>query len=190
MRKHIWALALLAAVVAAGSVLYAAGPLRGRVPIVVTEALPGAAAVGTETPTAMLMEVKGSKQGMLPGASPDGRIPVLMLQHLVTAPRDPASGLPSGKRTHQALVVSKAVDKSTPGLYAALTTNEVLPRVTIRWYRGSESYFVTELTNAVITSIELQPGTPRGQVESVAFSYQKITWTSLPDNATAMDDAH
>jgi type VI secretion system secreted protein Hcp len=149
-----------------------------------------AASVGTDAPSAMLMEVKASKQGVIAGESPDGRIPVLMLQHLVTAPRDAATGLATGKRIHQPLVISKAVDKSTPGLYAALTTNEVLPKVTIRWYRGSEDYFITELSNAVITSIEVQPGTPRGQVESVSFSYQQITWTSLPGNQQTTDNAH
>jgi type VI secretion system secreted protein Hcp len=189
MRRYIWVLALLGAVCIAGSVLYAGAPLRVRGTVGTAERVPVAASVGTDDPTALLMEVKASKQGVLPGAAPDGRIPVLTLQHLITAPRD-ATGLPTGKRIHQPLVISKAVDTSSPGLYAALTTNEVLPKVTIKWYRGSENYFITELTNAVISSIDVQPGTPGGEVEKVAFAYQKITWTSLPDNHVAMDDAH
>jgi len=190
MRKLIWALVPLLVIAAACSALYAGAPTLIREGIATTAKGMNAASVGTDSPTAMLMEVKASKQGVIVGASPDGRIPVLMLHHLITAPRDAATGLATGKRIHQQLVISKAVDKSTPGLYAALTTNEMLPKVTIKWYRGSENYFITELANAVISSIEVQPGTPSGQVENVSFSYQQITWTSLPDNHQATDDAH
>ena len=192
MGKWTWLSLALVLVLAVGTALYAGVPISirqvGAIGRTVTDT--PAASVGTDAPTAMFMEAKGSKQGVIPGAAPDGRIPVLSLRHQVTAPHDAATGIATGKRIHQPLTISKAVDKSTPMLYAALTTNETLPKVTIKWYRGSENYFITELTNATINSIEVKPGTPGGLVEEVSFSYQRISWTSLPDNHQAMDDAH
>ena len=54
--------------------------------------------------------------------------------------------------------------------------------------RGSLTVRITK--DATVAWRAEPPGTPGGEVEKVAFAYQKITWTSLPDNHVAMDDAH
>ena len=38
----------------------------------------------------------------------------LMEEEGVTSPRDPASGLPTGKRMHKPIVITTTIDKSSP----------------------------------------------------------------------------
>src|SRR5699024_4095641 len=40
--------------------------------------------------------------------------------HEIVSPRDPASGLPTGKRQHKPLTIRKEIDKSTPLLMRAI----------------------------------------------------------------------
>ena len=44
----------------------------------------------------------------------------------VVSPRDPASGLPTGKRSHKPLTITKQIDAASPLLYNACVTNENL----------------------------------------------------------------
>jgi hypothetical protein len=70
---------------------------------------------------------------MFRGSSSEGRswsdIGVLGFQIEVTSPRDVATGLASGKRQYKPVQVVKSLDKSSPKLFQALTTNEVLTSV-------------------------------------------------------------
>ena len=45
------------------------------------------------------------------------------LSHAVISPRDAASGLPTGKRQHKPMVISKEIDKSSPLLYKLVVTD-------------------------------------------------------------------
>jgi type VI secretion system secreted protein Hcp len=160
---------------------FGAAPIRTIQPISIDTSAPA-----VTNPTAITMEVKGAKQGVIPGSQADGTIAVLNMRHQLTAPRDPASGLPTGKIINAPLYISKAIDRSSPRLFAALTTNENLPTVTIRWYRGSDQYFTITLKNAHIASIATRPGDPTGQFEEVGFDYASITWTWEADQSSAM----
>jgi len=88
----------------------------------------------------------------------EGSSLVLSLTHEVTSPRDSATGLASGRRIHQPLTITKRIDKASPKLYMALTKNEQLSEVTVKWFRvvqagggGQEHYFTTQLFGAVVT---------------------------------------
>ena len=182
MRSRILWLILLAA--GAGiltATLLNAAPIQRMLPVTPEMSAP---AVGA--PTSITMEVKGSKQGVIPGSVPNGTIALLSMRHQITANRDSASGMYTGKLSNTPVYVSKAIDKSTPRLFAALTTNENLPLVTIRWYRGTEQYFTITLKNAAIASIATKPGNPTGEFEEVGFDSPNITWTWEPDQGTAM----
>jgi type VI secretion system secreted protein Hcp len=183
MRNRILWLILLAAVAGTLTATFLnAAPMRQILPVAPVDM--SAPAVGA--PTSITMEVKSSKQGIILGSGPNGTIALLSLRHQMTASRDAASGLYTGKLVNTPVYVSKAIDKSTPHLYAALTTNENLPLVTIRWYRGTEQYFTITLKNAAIASIATKPGNPTGEFEEVGFDCQNITWTWEPDQGTAM----
>ncbi|MGU3846599.1 type VI secretion system tube protein TssD, partial [Vibrio diabolicus] len=54
------------------------------------------------------------------------------LDHVLTVPRDPQSGQPTGQRVHRPLVVTKVQDRSSPLLFNALVSGEKLPECVIR----------------------------------------------------------
>jgi len=100
------------------------------------------------------LSVTGKNQGKIEGSCDiqgrKGTILVYDLDHVVEIPRDPGTGLPTGKRIHGPLSVSAEVDRSTPKLYQALTSGEQLSEVVMDFYRISptgteEKYFTVKL---------------------------------------------
>jgi type VI secretion system secreted protein Hcp len=151
------------------------------------------------------MKIKTSKGYMNGGVQTRGHentMAVIATSHEIISPRDAASGMPTGKRQHKPITITKELDKASPLLYNALTRNEVLPEVELQFYRatpgstGMEAQFYTvKLTNATIASIRfVQPNTQLPETrqlpeyEEIAFTYQKIEWTINPGNVTAVDD--
>jgi type VI secretion system secreted protein Hcp len=183
MRSKVLLLVLLVAVAGVLTATFLnAAPIRQILPVAPVDM--SAPAVGE--PTSITMEVKVTKQGVIPGSGPNNTIAVLSMRHQMTASRDSASGLYTGKLVNSPVYISKAIDRSTPRLYAALTDNENLPTVTIRWYRGGEQYFTITLKNAGISSIATKPGDPTGQFEEVGFDCKNITWTWEADQSSAV----
>jgi type VI secretion system secreted protein Hcp len=154
------------------------------------------------------LRLKGAKQGDIKGSATqkgrEGRIAVIAVTHEIVSPRDPASGLPTGKRMHKPFVITKELDKSSPLLDNALVNNENITSFTLDFFSpktagtgvGTEvnDYTVT-LVNASIASIRMVM--PNNKVpdlaklatyEEVAFTYQKITWTWNDGGITASDD--
>lgn len=153
--------------------------------------------------------VKGKKQGSIKGSviqkGREGWIEVIAFEHDLVSPRDPASGLPTGKRIHKPLVITKELDKSTPSLYNALINNETLSSVELKCFApnrigtaggaGVESnHFNIMLTNAQVVSISsrmLNNKNPElvryEKFEEIAFTYQKISWNWTDGGLTAQD---
>ena len=148
--------------------------------------------------------IEGVKQGKFKGESlrkgMEGKIPGVRFQYSVISPRDPQSGLASGKRQHQPVVITKQWGVSSPQIFQALATNEGLKSVVIEFVRvnpkGQEYVFqIVRLTNAAITSIRQyanvanagEPVYPVG-LEDVAFVFQKIEIINQDGKTQAMDD--
>jgi len=148
------------------------------------------------------MKVVGTKSGPIEGSSTDkgheGTIEILSYSHDVKSPRDAASGLPTGKRQHSPITITKEIDKATPLLFNVLATNENLPTVTLDFYRKNptdttvwEHYFTVKMTNSNIASEGQHPSDSEHAnppLESVSFTYQKIEWTWVDGGITAEDD--
>ncbi|HLP40827.1 MAG TPA: type VI secretion system tube protein TssD [Fibrobacteria bacterium] len=156
------------------------------------------------------LSLKGQKQGDIKGSvtqkGREGKIMVIAVSHEVISPRDPASGLPTGKRQHKPFVITKELDKSTPLLMNALVNNENIPTWELQFWTpqvggaaggaGTEKqHYTVKLTNANIASINFRslnnknPELTRyAEYEEVAFTYQKIEWTWNDGGITAMDD--
>jgi len=148
--------------------------------------------------------LEGKNQGKIDGSCDlQGREDSIMVwgfEHNVNIPRHPQTGLPTGKRIHESLTITKEFDKSSPKLYQALCTGEQLSSVVIKWYRISEQgqeehYFTTKLEDAIIVSIKGwmpsaldKANEPYKHMEDVSFSYKKIIWTWEPDGIEAEDD--
>ena len=126
-------------------------------------------------------------------AGPD-YIAVLGFDYVVTSPRDPATGQPSGKVQHQAVTITKAVDSASPQIFQAATTGEVLKQVTIEFITTSLDgkelpYFTIKLTKATVMQLHqhLDQGgaaaaggsaVPAEPLEDVSFDFAQIDMTS------------
>ena len=156
-------------------------------------------------PIEKFLKVKGAAQGDITGSvtqkGKEGTIAVIAIDHSIISPRDPASGLPTGKRMNSPLVIVTHIDKATPLLYQALVTNENLPTVELDFYKTGQDgvekiYFKIVLTNANLSSINQtklnsqdDPNTNLfGEYEELSFTYQKIQWTWIDGGITAEDD--
>lgn len=155
------------------------------------------------------LKLKGQKSGEIRGSvtqkGREGKIMVIAVSHSIVSPRDAASGLPTGKRQHKPLVITKELDKSSPLLWNVLVGNENLPEWELQFWTpqvssstgtGQEKqHFTIKLTNANIASIDFRmlnnknPELMRyAEYEEVAFTYQKIEWIWVDGGITAMDD--
>jgi type VI secretion system secreted protein Hcp len=139
------------------------------------------------------MEATGEAQGQIRGsvtqAGREDSIEVISLEHQVISPRDPATGQATGKRQHGALKITKELDRSSVHFRLAMTSNENLPEVTIRFWRPSrtgqeEQYYTVQLLNASVSSIRLwKPNTKDADavrfpdMEEIQFTYERIIWT-------------
>ncbi|MEM6485179.1 MAG: type VI secretion system tube protein TssD [Pseudomonadota bacterium] len=125
---------------------------------------------------------------------------IISVQHQVIVPTDPDSGLPSGKRRHGNLVLTKVFDSVSPSLYQALCENQDF-NATLSFDRVNPSngqeeiYFEIELSNARVVNMEIDvPSTidPQyadyGDMERVSLAYQKIEWRHLPVSKSHIDD--
>ena len=114
--------------------------------------------------------------------------------HSVTIPRDPQSGQPTGQRVHQPLRIFKAFDSSSPLLYQALVSGEMLSKVVISFWRTdtsgqSEHYYTIELQDAVIVDITAAAGSDgNGTREVLSYTYRRIIWTMESAGTTSSDD--
>jgi len=138
------------------------------------------------------LTITGEEQGLIEGSCEledrEGTILVQAFDHVVEIPTDD-QGIAAGRRAHRPMTITKEFDRSTPMLYQALCTGELLTEVLLEWYRmdGSgdqELYFSVELENAMITRIH--PWVPNvldrsnetlKHMEDVSIAYEKIIWT-------------
>ncbi|EPJ48767.1 MAG: hcp-2 hemolysin-coregulated protein [Osedax symbiont Rs1] len=116
---------------------------------------------------------------------------VQQFSHEVTVPTDPQSGQPSGQRAHKAFKFTVALNKAVPLLYNALASGEMLPTVTMNWYRTSiegkqEHHFTHVLTDATIVNIDCKmphcqdsASQEFTQLIEVSLSYRKIDWNNF-----------
>ena len=147
--------------------------------------------VKTSMPIHAYLNIKGKQTGSIPEASEaKGGIRVYKIDHNLLWPIDVETGEPTGRRHHLPLRICKKIDGSSPLLYRALTSAELLEcdLKLYHWEKGVETHYYTiKLNNSKITEIrifeaiavdpdheELDP------MEEVSFSYDNIVWRHEP----------
>jgi type VI secretion system secreted protein Hcp len=150
------------------------------------------------------LTLKGQKQGDIQGGVTEkGRENSILVHGFnmeILSPRDPQSGLPTGKRQHDPVYIMKEIDRASPKLWSALVNNENLTVWQLNFYAPAPTgieklIYRIELTNASIASIresmadnEFPANVPLPLREQLSFVYQKITWTWMDPATTASDD--
>ena len=137
-------------------------------------------------------ETQGDIEGDCELDDREGAIVLQGFEHVVEIPTDDR-GAPAGRRIHRPITVLKETDRTTPMLYQALCSGELLTEVTIDWYQldgagMEELYYRITLTNAIITSV--RPSVPivmlaenqvMGHLEKVSLIYDEIIWSHEVD---------
>jgi len=146
------------------------------------------------------MRITGETQGEIKGdviqAGREDSILVKRYGYSVSDAYDAASGLPSGKRQHRPIQILKEIDSATPLLFNALTQNENLTSVEIRFWKPDSSgaevqYYTIELVNAHIVSIIPSSSSaddeslPIPARETVNFTFERIIMTIEDGGITA-----
>ncbi len=151
------------------------------------------------------MKIKGKRGVAIVGGvtqrGREGASQIVASSHEIVSPRDPASGLPTGKRMHKPFTVTMEIDKAVPLLFKAMVSNDTLQEVSIQYYKAStgggveQQYYTVKLTNASISSINFRqqntvnPDLVRyPEMVEISFTYQKINWTFTDGNVSAEDD--
>ncbi len=155
------------------------------------------------------LRLKGQKSGDIKGSvtqkGREGKIMVIAVNHEIVAPRDPASGLPTGKRMHRPFTITKELDKSSPLLYNMMINNENILEFELQFWTpqlkaatgiGAEvQHYTIKLTNATISDIRFIMDNNKNpdlmkyaEHEEISFTYQKIQWIWNDGNVSAADD--
>ena len=116
---------------------------------------------------------------------------VLKFEQGIVSPRDLASGQASGKRQYKPITIVKRVDASTPRLFQACATNEVLPTVKFVFHPpgASADQLAVTLTDAAcadLTDTTSLDGTM--ELETVHFTFRKIQIEHLIGKTMFEDD--
>lgn len=142
------------------------------------------------------LRLKGIKQGEIKGSANQpgltGVILVLGFEHGLQSPRDPGSGLPTGRRQHQQVLIQKEVDRSTPQLLQALVTNEVMQEWELCFWQSMTAERLQEVYSVRLFGAQILSSSSVLQegrlLERVSFGYRTIQWTYTSGNIVAMDD--
>jgi type VI secretion system secreted protein Hcp len=153
---------------------------------------------------AAYLSITAERQGVIRGSvtqkGREGQILIIAVQHEIVAPRDPQSGIPTGRRMHKPFNIWKELDCSSPLLQAVLCTNENIVSARFDFWTASatgqeKQHYTVRLTNANISGITFKMANIRSaklqrlaEYEEIALTYQKIEWTWNDGGKTAGDD--
>ena len=154
------------------------------------------------------LKLKGQKQGDIKGDSSQtslGRadtIECFEFEYGATSPRDASTGMATGRRQWQPIVIRKRFDRSSPLLAQALVNNEVMTEGTFKFYRPNptgdgttEPFFTIQIKNGRVSAFRQVVPHPTGgeerddhPYEEIEFVFQTITITNDAAKTSATDD--
>jgi type VI secretion system secreted protein Hcp len=142
---------------------------------------------GAVSAVQIFASIEGTKTGKFKGdsklkAHADETV-VLTYGYGVVSPRDAASGLPTGKRMHKPLVITKEIGAASPQILNALSTNENLKTVVVNFWKtdpktGPLNTYRVTLTNGSVSEVR-QYTANGGALEDVSFTFQRIRQEDL-----------
>lgn len=127
-----------------------------------------------------------------------GFVPIYDVKTNVEQTRDPASGLPTGRRSHKPLRITKRIDAASPLLMDTLTKNGTID-IEARFYRrdangNEEHYFTITLIDATVSSHTFQTSPiAQGlltQEEVVEFNVNVIIYEDVINSVIVQDQAN
>lgn len=103
----------------------------------------------------------------------------LEYNHSIVAQVDSGSQLATGRLTHNSIILTKRLDKSSPGLLQAMDNNAVID-LEIEFERASNDgtaivYYTIETTGGRLTGIRKNAGLFGGDTETLSITYDTLT---------------
>jgi type VI secretion system Hcp family effector len=154
------------------------------------------AGIGGEV--AGIMKVESAKQGKIIGVAgagkPAGGVNVLGFKMGQESPEDPGSGNTPGVRKHHFVVVTKAVDATSPEFLQAFNGKEVLKSVVIQLTKKTpdsrhKAGTTITLTDVVIAGIRKDgPDLGPSHLEELTYSYRTILVQNADGSTSTNDD--
>jgi type VI secretion system secreted protein Hcp len=147
-----------------------------------------------------LLLVVSERQGSLVGSGSEAERRVFLVNHEISSPRMPGTGLSTGRRHHKPLVLRRDVSPASLGLRRAFATNEWLMEVRLQCYQPTslgvpQHRYTIQLFNASICSMRLvlpYTRSTKSRVEAlqeeIGFAYLRIEWTWHQPPMSASDD--
>jgi type VI secretion system secreted protein Hcp len=137
--------------------------------------------------------------GEVTQAGREGQFEVLGFNHEVAQERDPATGLPTGKRQHAPFKVILRHSEGIVALATQLVNNSVIPSAVVNLWKptagGAEAlYFKYTLTNLKVLS--MRPWQPNKadrtaadypHMVEVSFAYESIKWSNFSGSVEQTD---
>lgn len=148
----------------------------------------------------IVAERQGPIHGSVTQKGREGKILVVAVQHEIVCPRDPQSGIPTGKRIHKPFMLTKELDRASPLLSTILCTNENIREARVEYWTASatgqeKQHFTARMINANISSITFKMANVRSpklvrfsEYEEISLTYQRIEWTWNEGGIIAADD--
>jgi len=127
-------------------------------------------------------------------------IECVYFEHEIDTARDTANGMATGRRTYQPLVVRKRIDKSSPLIAKALTTNQVVDG-TFKFYRPNpagdgttQQFYSVDIKGGRIAGIKqyvpdvtVDENGAEHPLEEISFTFATIVWTWVDGGISAED---
>lgn len=132
----------------------------------------------------------------------ENSIECLYYEQSVSTAREAGSGLATGRRQYEPLLVRKRIDKSSPLILKALTENQVIEG-TFRFYRPNptgdgttEQFYTVTIKQARVASVKqfvpdvLDPeSAEEPPQEEITFVFHTVEWTYEPGGITHQDNS-
>ena len=120
----------------------------------------------------------------------EGSIECLFWQSGVLTARESGSGMATGRRQYEPLVIRKRIDKASPLLYKALVENNVIEGV-FKFFRPNpngdgttEQFYTVEIKKGRVATVkQISPDSfdpalaNRPPMEEISFVFHTIKWT-------------
>ena len=152
-----------------------------------------------------LITITGATQGIFKGesllAAEANQSIALGFSYEVNAPLDPATGLPTGKRVHSPIKITKAVGVASPQIFTALVNNEAITEARFDFFKTGAAgvkttVYSVRISTAHIVDVTQQmdpvssPGQPLDGIEfeTVSFTFGKIEISDTVGAQSASDD--
>lgn len=143
-------------------------------------------------------EIKGDSTQTSLGR--EGSIECLYYEQKVLTAREKGSGMATGRRQYEPLLIRKRIDKSSPLLAKALTENQAIEGI-FKFFRPNpagdgttEQFYTVTIKSGRIASIQqvspdtIEPATSTSPpVEEVSFVFHTIGWTYEDGGVTHED---